>query len=163
VLNKKILEVYKAGANALQNTLITSGLTINKVDETMDHLQEVLADQKEIEDAMKLGQDSMFDATLNNIDDELEKELESLLVSEKEKESVKVGENVKESMIEVVEEVKQPVKISPIKERNQELEILETKFYDLEIEMPSIPNKDPNSIASSSSSSLKNKQLIILD
>ncbi|CAJ0746733.1 13740_t:CDS:2, partial [Entrophospora sp. SA101] len=114
VSDAEIIEGYKAGADALQNTLVISGLTIDKVDETMDHLQEVLADQKEIEDAMKSGQDSILVAALNNdVDDELEKELENLLAAEEERKVVK-------------EEVKQP-----IKEKNQELEKLETKLHDL--------------------------------
>ncbi|CAJ0748803.1 5813_t:CDS:2 [Entrophospora sp. SA101] len=145
VSDAEIIEGYKAGADALQNTLAISGLSIDKVDETMDHLQEVLADQKEIDDAMKSGQDSILDAALNNdVDDELEKELEDLLAAEEERRALK-------------EEVKQPIKV-----KDQELESLETKLHDLEVESPPIPDKNPNYITpSSSSSSHKNKQAIL--
>ncbi|CAJ0760204.1 21366_t:CDS:2, partial [Entrophospora sp. SA101] len=88
VSHAEIIEGYKAGADALQNTLVISGLTIDK--------------------------DSILVAALNNdVDDELEKELENLLAAEEERKVVK-------------EEVKQP-----IKEKNQELEKLETKLHDL--------------------------------
>ncbi|CAG8521077.1 6227_t:CDS:2, partial [Acaulospora colombiana] len=76
----EIIEVYNVGANTLKNIFESSGLTADSVEATMDKLQEVFADQREIDDAMKLG-DSLLDMTIGQ-EEELDKELEELLMDE---------------------------------------------------------------------------------
>ncbi|CAG8610902.1 6869_t:CDS:2, partial [Scutellospora calospora] len=77
----EIIDIYNVGANTLHDVMASTGLTIDSVDATIDKLQDVLADQQEIDEAMKLGSDSTLDASLIQ-DDELEKELEDLLKDE---------------------------------------------------------------------------------
>ncbi|KAJ3049950.1 Charged multivesicular body protein 7 [Rhizophlyctis rosea] len=77
----EIFSAYNVGADTLKQVLATSGLTVEVVEETMDKLQDALADQAEIDEAIVAGHESM--AATNGIDDsELEQELDALLVQE---------------------------------------------------------------------------------
>ncbi|KAI9101761.1 Snf7-domain-containing protein [Phlyctochytrium arcticum] len=76
----EVLNAYQAGTDSLKTLIKTSGLTVDVVESTMDALEEALADQTEIENAMEYGQNQI---TANIADDEdLELELEALLLSE---------------------------------------------------------------------------------
>ncbi|CAG8730212.1 11947_t:CDS:2, partial [Racocetra fulgida] len=71
----EIIDIYNVGANTLHDVMASNGLTADSVDATIDRLQEILADQQEIDEAMKLGNETLLDTTIVQ-DDELEKELE---------------------------------------------------------------------------------------
>jgi hypothetical protein len=71
----EILEAYKVGSQTLSSILGKKELSIDNVEATMDSLQEVLQDQQDIENAMKIGQVEM--------DDDLEQELNRLVEEEK--------------------------------------------------------------------------------
>ncbi|RHZ69019.1 hypothetical protein Glove_291g42 [Diversispora epigaea] len=79
--DSEIIDIYNVGTNALRNIFESAGLTADSVEETIDRLQDVLADQKEIDNAIKSGADSLSDKTIDT-DSELEKELEELLADE---------------------------------------------------------------------------------
>ncbi|CAG8600162.1 2870_t:CDS:2 [Diversispora eburnea] len=79
--DSEIIDIYNVGTNALRSIFESAGLTADSVEETIDRLQDVLADQKEIDNAIKLGADSLSDKTIDT-DNELEKELEELLADE---------------------------------------------------------------------------------
>ncbi|CAG8713204.1 462_t:CDS:2, partial [Dentiscutata heterogama] len=81
----EIIDIYNVSANTLHDFMASTGLTVDSVDATIDKLQDILADQHEIDEAMKLGSDSLVDTQ----DDELEQELEDLLSNETVKETVK--------------------------------------------------------------------------
>ncbi|KAJ3044088.1 hypothetical protein HDV00_003192 [Rhizophlyctis rosea] len=77
----EIFSAYNVGADTLKNVLATSGLTVQVVEDTMDKLQDALADQKEIDDAMVAGHEAM--AATSGVDDsELEQELDALLLQD---------------------------------------------------------------------------------
>ncbi|CAB4380333.1 uncharacterized protein OCT59_020347 [Rhizophagus irregularis] len=78
--DNEIIDIYSFGAGTLKGVLASEGLTTETVDATMDKLQDALADQKEIEDAMQINQTLI--ETSFGIDEELEEELEALLKEE---------------------------------------------------------------------------------
>ena len=74
----EILAAYDVGANSLSAFMKTHGLSVEKIDSTIDTLQEVLADNEEINMAMRQAQDEISSAS--GVDDtDLEKELDALL------------------------------------------------------------------------------------
>mmetsp|Transcript_15581 Transcript_15581/g.25806 ORF Transcript_15581/g.25806 Transcript_15581/m.25806 type:complete len:469 (+) Transcript_15581:30-1436(+) len=54
-VNSKIIDAYREGTQALRAATVGAGLTAEKVDDVMLGLQEALADQKEIDDALSHG------------------------------------------------------------------------------------------------------------
>ncbi|KAJ3300039.1 Charged multivesicular body protein 7 [Borealophlyctis nickersoniae] len=74
----EVLSAYNVGADTLKSVLNQSGLTVEAVENTMDKLQDTLADQAEIDDAMTAGQ-SMVTGSDAIDDAELENELDALL------------------------------------------------------------------------------------
>ncbi|KAI8347646.1 Snf7-domain-containing protein [Blakeslea trispora] len=69
----QIVQAFNTGADTLKSLLGDNGLSVESVDEAMSQLQYVLQDQKEIEDAMKMGMDdiSAMDTDSTDIEDEL--------------------------------------------------------------------------------------------
>jgi len=72
--NKEILEAYQIGTAALKETN-KQGLTLESVEQTLDDLHEVMANQKEIDEALSSGVEVIDDS-------EVEEELKSLMESE---------------------------------------------------------------------------------
>jgi hypothetical protein len=66
------------GADALRSLLGEDGLSLESVDETMEKIQAVLQDQKEVEDALQIGTEDMMDTT------EVEQELLDLIEQDSE-------------------------------------------------------------------------------
>src|SRR5688572_31614237 len=144
--NQKIIDIYSFGAGALKGVLASEGLTTETVDATMDKLQDALADQKEIEDAMQVNQ-TMIEASLE-IDEELEEELEALL----EEEDAIISTPTKQPKKQPIPQ--QPIEESTVKKaivqseettpptlsvvEDKELEELERMFAEMEA-LPSAP------------------------
>lgn len=59
------------GADALRGLLGEDGLNIDSVDETMEKIQTVLQDQKEVEDALHIGTEDMMDVDNTEVEQEL--------------------------------------------------------------------------------------------
>ncbi|TPX66825.1 hypothetical protein SpCBS45565_g04231 [Spizellomyces sp. 'palustris'] len=78
----EVLTAYDAGSNALKSFIKESGLTVEAVEGTMDRLQDALADQAEIDEAMAVGQNMILKP---EEDEDLEEELDALLAEEVEK------------------------------------------------------------------------------
>lgn len=117
--DSEVLSAMKSGADALSSIMKLNELNIDKVDETMDRIQEVMADQREIDFALEQGQKSIRNESefLSGIDeDQLEKELDGLM----EKETLKPNQ----------------------KSQATELENLNTELRLLQIEsLPSVPTE----------------------
>jgi charged multivesicular body protein 7 len=73
----EILNAYNVGSEALKQILGRKELQIDNVEHTIDALAEVLADHRDIEDAMQISQESYDD---NDLENELD-----LLVNEEKK------------------------------------------------------------------------------
>jgi charged multivesicular body protein 7 len=164
--DNEIIDIYSFGAGALKGVLASEGLTTENVDATMDKLQDALADQKEIEDAMQVNQ-TLIEASLE-IDEELEEELEALLeeegvISTPEKQPVSqpVTESASFQPIEksTVKKIAQPIKMPlPTSQsvsnvinviEDKELEELERMFAEMEA-LPSAPQHTPRTADSKS-------------
>jgi charged multivesicular body protein 7 len=68
----QLVSTYQTATSTIRSYVQEKGLTKDKVDETMDELSQVLADQQEIEDAFTSHQPDLAD-------EDLEKELEDLM------------------------------------------------------------------------------------
>ncbi|KAI8894100.1 Snf7-domain-containing protein, partial [Globomyces pollinis-pini] len=75
----EVIDSFKLGTETLSTILKSKQLQLDYVEDTMDNLNEVLADQKEIEETMTLNLPTTID------DDDLELELNQLLQKELEK------------------------------------------------------------------------------
>lgn len=64
------------GADALRDLLGQDGLSVETVDEAMQKIQDVFADQKEIEDALQMGNDDILGIDNDEIEDELSQLIE---------------------------------------------------------------------------------------
>ncbi|CAI2170211.1 10918_t:CDS:2 [Funneliformis geosporum] len=139
----EIIDMYGLGADALKGVLASEGITTESVDATMDKLQDALADQKEIDDAMKVNQ-TLIEASLE-IDEELEKELEALLEEEESIKSTPTKQPVLQPVTDTT--VSQPIEESTEKNViDKELEELEMMFS----EMEAAPQHTPRIIDSNS-------------
>lgn len=137
----------------------------------MDKLQDALADQKEIEDAMQINQ-TLIETSLG-IDEELEEELEALL---KEENAISTPEKRPVSQPVTESTSFQPIKESTVKKIDQpdktplstlqsisnviedkELEELERMFAELEA-LPSAPKHTPKT---SDSKSKQREEMIL--
>lgn len=75
----EIMSAYETSTNTLKTLLATPSLKIERVEETMENLQQVLADQKDIDDAIEVGS-----KTTDAIDDlEIQAELATLVESDR--------------------------------------------------------------------------------
>lgn len=83
-INKETLEAMKSAKKAMQQ--IHGGLTIDKVDQTMEELREQHAIQEEIGEAISQGV-----ATQNMDEGELDEELEALQQEELDNKMLKAG------------------------------------------------------------------------
>lgn len=73
------MSAYETSTNTLKTLLATPSLKIERVEETMENLQQVLADQKDIDDAIEVGS-----KTTDAIDDlEIQAELATLVESDR--------------------------------------------------------------------------------
>jgi len=70
--NKEILDAYRVGTSSIKDTTKRLGLNVEAIDEVMLDLAEVMADQREIDEAMKTGVET-------DQDQELEEELQQLM------------------------------------------------------------------------------------
>uniref|UniRef100_A0AAF5PYM5 Charged multivesicular body protein 7 n=1 Tax=Wuchereria bancrofti TaxID=6293 RepID=A0AAF5PYM5_WUCBA len=77
--NKQILDVYKAGANAFKATLQRQGISAEKIDETMDDIDDAMAVAEEIQDAIAAGVPTLATDEINK---DLEAELNAILASD---------------------------------------------------------------------------------
>ncbi|VDO45021.1 unnamed protein product [Brugia timori] len=77
--NKQILDVYKAGANAFKATLQRQGISPEKIDETMDDIDDAMAAAEEIQDAIAAGVPTLAASEINK---DLEAELNAILASD---------------------------------------------------------------------------------
>ncbi|CAG8713471.1 13984_t:CDS:2 [Gigaspora margarita] len=136
----EIIDIYNVGANTLHDFMASTGLTADSVDATIDKLQDILADQQEIDEAMKLGTDSLLDAASIQ-DEELENELESLIANEtviKESPAIKPTKPSIPQQVHNNEDtikVSDTTKVSDINKVNddEELEQLEAMLADLSV------------------------------
>jgi hypothetical protein len=73
-----VVEAFNLGADALRNLLGGEGLSLESVDDAMQNIQNALRDQKEVEDAIKIGNEDI--ASLSGCSDtDLEQELSDLM------------------------------------------------------------------------------------
>ncbi|ORY00432.1 hypothetical protein K493DRAFT_405919 [Basidiobolus meristosporus CBS 931.73] len=89
----EIYKAYDVGANTLKSVMASTGLTVESIDETIDKLQDVMADQEEIEQAMVSGMESIQGAPLGLGEEEmgeLESELDLLLEQENQEQAQQV-------------------------------------------------------------------------
>ena len=100
---KQVLDAYSIGAESLQSYNKEHGLTVEKVESVMDNLDDALANQREVDDALMAvgGELSLADAME---DDTLLEELEELEKEEKEKEKQKQHEQEMEKERESAKE-----------------------------------------------------------
>ncbi|KAI7897525.1 Snf7-domain-containing protein [Cokeromyces recurvatus] len=71
----QVIQAFNMGAKALKNLLGKDGLSVESVDDAMEKIQSVLQDQKEIEEALRIGTED-----INDVDDqEIENELNELI------------------------------------------------------------------------------------
>lgn len=90
---KEVLDAYKAGNKAFKEALGRQGLTVENIDQTIDSIQDVIADFKEVDDALSNG----FRANNDIDEDELAAELDEMIEADKEvekKNRVKVNQNI---------------------------------------------------------------------
>lgn len=73
-----MVQAFNLGADALKGLLGADGLTLESVDEAMEKIQNALHDQKEIEDAIGVGNNEISGYN----DDEIEDELSQLIEDE---------------------------------------------------------------------------------
>lgn len=69
---------FQQGTQAIKSIISNNGLSAEAIDQTMEQLEETLADQREIEEALATGQTAM------NVDieeEELNKELDALMLT----------------------------------------------------------------------------------
>jgi chromosome segregation ATPase len=67
------------GADALRALLDRKDLNIDSIDKTMEKIQDTLEDQKQVEEAITIGNEDISNTYLPEVDDEeLERELDSL-------------------------------------------------------------------------------------
>uniref|UniRef100_A0A914C8I5 Charged multivesicular body protein 7 n=1 Tax=Acrobeloides nanus TaxID=290746 RepID=A0A914C8I5_9BILA len=79
---REIIDIYKTSTQAFKASLARQGLTVENIDETIDSVQDVMDDYKEIEDALSEGIKMMPSAA--TIDEgELEAELNEILEGDK--------------------------------------------------------------------------------
>jgi charged multivesicular body protein 7 len=81
-----ILVAYASGTSALQGMLADAGMTVERVEETMDAVQDVLADQAEMDEAFGVGHAAIADLAAGPegaeaVDAEMERELDALLLA----------------------------------------------------------------------------------
>ncbi|CAG8618532.1 2644_t:CDS:2 [Funneliformis mosseae] len=139
----EIIDMYGLGANALKGVLASEGITAESVDATMDKLQDALADQKEIDDAMKVNQ-TLIETSLE-IDEDLEKELEALLEEEESTKSTPTKQPVPQPITEST--VSQTIEEYTVKNViDEELKELEMMFS----EMEAAPQHTPKIVDSNS-------------
>ncbi|KAI7897422.1 Snf7-domain-containing protein [Mucor mucedo] len=69
----QVVQAFNMGADTLRDVLGSDGLTLESVDEAMQNIQSAFEDQKEIEEAMKMGDISEY------ADEDLEDELSQLI------------------------------------------------------------------------------------
>ena len=86
-----ILNAFKTGSTTLSTLIQEHDLNVERVDEVMDSLQEVMADQQEIDTAMQQGQDAILE-TQGLGDADIEQELAQLSLNEIETELDKLLE-----------------------------------------------------------------------
>ncbi|KAJ3133052.1 Charged multivesicular body protein 7 [Physocladia obscura] len=129
-----VLEAFKTGTKTLSTLLSSPALAVDSVNDVMDNLQDTLAQQREIDDAI-LDNNSRIasDFHISGVEEEdLERELEGLLAAEGAKEKEKkidelagmLGELVVVSSDVAVEEEKQKAtKQSDIDFKSREMEL----------------------------------------
>jgi len=109
--NKAILDAYRLGTNTLKETTKQSGLSAEAVDEVMVELDEAFANQREIDEALKVGpQEMVFD------EEELESELGKIMEEGEEK-------NVQDMLSKLKIESSSPVKTVPATKQQKETEL----------------------------------------
>lgn len=87
----QVLSAYQIGSNSLKSFAKENNLTAESVEDTMDALQDTLADQEEVDNAITMGQNAILKP---EEDEELEQELEGLLVKEMEAKLPEVPDTV---------------------------------------------------------------------
>jgi len=109
--NKAILDAYRLGTNTLKETTKQSGLSAEAVDEVMVELDEAFANQREIDEALKVGpQEMVFD------EEELESELGKIMEEGEEK-------NVQDMLSKLKIESSSPIKTAPATKQQRETEL----------------------------------------
>jgi hypothetical protein len=79
----RVLEAYKLGAKVLRDTREQFGLTVDKIDEVMDSVQENMQESLLVDQAISQGNDSLFTSHAVDDDDaDIEEEFAKLLQSE---------------------------------------------------------------------------------
>jgi hypothetical protein len=74
-----ILKAYQYGTTTLADMMTKYGLTVDQVDKTMLHLEQVLADQHEVDMAITSGMSSLVET---DDDKMIEQELEALMITD---------------------------------------------------------------------------------
>jgi hypothetical protein len=122
-LCKKVVEAFNLGADALRNLLGGEGLSLESVDDAMQNIQNALRDQKEVEDAIKMGNEDI--ASLSGYSDtDLEQELSNLM-----EEDAKPPPNTQPAIIQPT--MTQPQHLSQPSPANSELARLNQMFSNI--------------------------------
>lgn len=72
--DQQVFEAFKTGQDSLQSIIKKSGMTVERIDDLMGSIEEVLLDQKQIEEAMQR------DLSIESNEAELEAELNQLVL-----------------------------------------------------------------------------------
>lgn len=75
----QVVEAFNMGANTLRSLLSDKGT----VEQTMEKLQDTLEDQKQVEEAMTIGNEEISNQTIGMTNEELENELDSMITADK--------------------------------------------------------------------------------
>lgn len=75
----QVVEAFNMGANTLRSLLSDK----DTVEQTMDKLQDTLEDQKQVEEAMTIGNEEISNQTIGMTNEDLENELDSLVTADK--------------------------------------------------------------------------------
>ena len=78
----QVVEAFNMGANTLRSLLSDK----NVIENTMDKLQDALEDQKQVEEAMTLGNEEISNQAIGMTDEDLENELDSIITAAPSKE-----------------------------------------------------------------------------
>lgn len=80
---REILDAYKSATKAYKDALERQGLTVDKVDETMDSIHDAIQDANDLDEAISHGFNSMPMPSSHIDESALEDELNSLIAEER--------------------------------------------------------------------------------
>ncbi|KAJ3085677.1 hypothetical protein HK102_013941 [Quaeritorhiza haematococci] len=146
-----VLTAYSTGTQTLKSFMEQHGLTVEKADQVMDEVQDALADQREIDEALEVNQKIMFDEDLESCEAELE---QLLAVQEAEKEKAVEKPAVQTNEVNALLEKLEQLSLAPAAPTTSPpASHAESSLETEKVEIPSPPPSAPVSYAESSSES----------